>query len=80
MGLNIVGKNVFELEKEAFMNLKTKMAEGEGNTNKNLMHQDKADNARNFLWMKNHIINEEIEGEQESKQAVLAQHVGEWRK
>jgi len=38
MGLNIVGKNVFELEKEAFMNLKTKMAEGEGNTNKNLMH------------------------------------------
>jgi len=38
MGLKIMGKNVFELEKEAIMNLKTKMAEGEGNTNKNLMH------------------------------------------
>ena len=38
MGLKLIGKNVFELEKEAIMNLKTKMAEGEGNTNKNLMH------------------------------------------
>ena len=62
------------------MNLKNKMAEGEGNANKNLMHQDREDNARNFLWTQNHIINEDIEGEQESRQAVVAQHVGERRK
>ena len=36
--LNVIGRNVYDLEKQAIMNLKNKMEEGEGNTNKSLMH------------------------------------------
>ena len=47
------------------------MEEGEGNANKSLMHQNRERNEKNFVWMKNHTINEEVEGELESKPRIM---------
>lgn len=48
--------------------LRNNMVSGPGGAaNKNHMHSDRERAARRFLWMKNHTMNENIEGENESK-------------
>lgn len=52
LSLNVKGSSVFESEKRSV----EKILQGEKNPY-----------SRNFTWMKNHQINEDLEGEEESK-------------
>jgi len=75
MGLKIRGKNVYQLEKKALITLRNKLADIDGYGNRSLIHCDSFMNDKKYIWVKNHAINEDLEGEEESKPETIAKNV-----
>lgn len=61
MALTVVGKSQYQLEKDAVMKLKCQV-----------MGPRDREGAHRFVWMRNHTVNEDVEGEQESEPGYIA--------
>lgn len=71
--MNIRGKNIYQLEKKALITLRNKLADACGH--RSLIHNESYMTDKKYVWVKNHAINEDLEGEEESKPETVSKNV-----